>query len=103
MTALMVGLLAGGALSVLPRPAQRVQGEVTTPGVIPKQVVPMEMDVSSRGYPFQTWQLETGPVDASVPTHANINIRLRGVALNVLITTLAALLIAVGTARRRED
>jgi hypothetical protein len=97
---LLAGALCGGAMSVIPRSDREVTREIDRPGTVPRETIEMEMVERSRGLPFRTWVVQSGPVGAPNPAHVRFELRLTGALLNVAFGAVLGLLILLGLRRR---
>jgi hypothetical protein len=97
-------LLAGGAMSAIPRPEREVTQMVRRPGGPRRQTEEMRLAEQAYGFPFRTWIVQKGPAEATVRTYAHVEAKPHGVIFNVVIAALAGLLILfTATSRKRRD
>jgi hypothetical protein len=100
ITLLIAGALCGGAMSVVPRSDREVTREIDRPGTIPRETIEMQMVERSRGLPFRTWVVQSGPVGAPNPEHVHFEVRLSAALLNVAFGAVLGVLMLLGLRRR---
>jgi hypothetical protein len=96
-----LALLGGTGLSLVPRAEDEVTRQVQPIGDVTQRKVPMEMARTGRGFPFRTLTIEAGPAASAIHTHAAVDLSFTGIALNLLLASVGALLVIVPFARKR--
>jgi hypothetical protein len=102
MVVVTLAALAGGAMSVIPRPEREVTSELRRPGVPHEPPETMRMVERSYGVPFRTWIELTGPAEAAIRTSAHVEARPTAVALNAALGALLGAFL-LGFVRRRPE
>jgi hypothetical protein len=99
---LATSILAGGALSMVPRVEREVTQQVTPVGSS-FGTVEMQMTETSRGFPLRTWSLRRGPAEDAIKTHAHFSLSVTAIVLNMVIIAVIGLVGLAGFGSRRGE
>jgi hypothetical protein len=99
---LATSILAGGALSMVPR-ADRVVTHQVTPIGSTIGTVEMRMTETSRGIPLRTWSLRRGPAEEEIKTHAHFALSVTAIVLNMAIVAVTGLLVLANVGSRKPE
>jgi hypothetical protein len=98
----VTSILAGGALSIVPR-ADRIVTQQVTPIGSATGTVDMRMNETSRGFPLRTWTLRRGPAEEEIKTHAHFSVSVTAIILNMAILAVSGLLVLARAGSRKPE
>lgn len=98
----VTSILAGGALSVVPRADRVVTQQVTPIGSV-SGTVEMRMSETSRGFPLRAWRLRRGPAEEEIKTHAHFSLSVTAIVLNMAIVAVTGLLVLASVGSRKPE